>query len=103
MNPTQLTSTLEILNRCSDLNCQEKDHGNHFWNWKISVTHLLSGLIERFLNLYHGIQNRMLTMLLSTPEGRKVAIQTTKEIVTAILDDSKKLSERSTAVDIEQE
>ncbi|UAU42889.1 C (U2) putative protein [Ouango virus] len=72
---------IQILEECSDLNCQEHRQELHIKNlfrWFWVMVNLVR---NKMYQVYHGIQHRLAMMILSTREGNQAAINLVKNQV----------------------
>ncbi|UAU42905.1 C (U1) putative protein [Matariya virus] len=81
MNLHSVETIVKILEECTDLECQDHPQEVHFFNLFRWGKFMIQEMIRKVKNLFHGIQMRILTMILSTRPGIQAAALKMKTVM----------------------
>ncbi|AJR28275.1 hypothetical protein KM691_gp3 [Garba virus] len=81
MSHHSVETIVRILEECTDLECQEHPQEVHFFNLFRWGKFMIQELLRKVKSLCHGIQMKILTLILSTRPGIRAAAQTMRTVM----------------------
>ncbi|UAU42897.1 C (U2) putative protein [Burg el Arab virus] len=99
MNRQSVETIVRILEECTDLECQNHSQETHIFNLFQWARFMITESLKKAINLFRGVQMRILTLILSTRIGTQAAALRMKSAIEKEKEKSKTLQEVVTVLD----